>query len=504
MSLPDFMSTFEAREAARRMLQLTEETDPSVSLLGLVILYTSWEVDSPVETDVAAVLARLPELVERSQGAAHSLLRLRAARVTVAMERGMSAQVALATLNQACQLSDEVFHGDWTFRELYVRTQGLLLRSPGIGAYLGGAMNNLKRSATDSSVLLQGSTCEVPGPINVLALRTPGLSASAIVGPTLRLFEPSEAGMQLQRMSSEETSPSLKKLLSRMGRESAARALTPVPSLDVLDEMAKRFPHFDAVLHFVRLSLALSALGVPHGSVRIPPILLRGEPGAGKSFFAQELARALGCHYEERDLAVTSEAFVFTGVDSTWKNAKAGLVFDVLFHGPSANPLICLNEVDKTKTSGSNNSPLASLYSLLEPANARRFKDEFIGVSIDASKIVWVLTANDGYIPAPVLSRLEVFDIPLPNFEQSRQIALSVWSDLQKTDFPQGHPFPVELAEDLCSEAARMSPRLMRRALMLAAGCAALDGRTTLELKDLALARAAHSKSKQGPLGFLA
>lgn len=499
MALPAYMTKFEAREAARRMLQVTDAEDPSISFLGLVILYTSWEVDAPCGTDVADVLSRIPELAALNQGAAKSLLRIRPQRVATALGRGVSAQAALDTLNQACQLSDDVFHGDWTFRELYARTQGLLLRSPAIGAYLGGAMVVLGKAPSLSVATVPAA----PGPINVLALRGSVSAPDMATGPTLKLFEPREATLQLQRISVEESNPALKRILLRMERESSTRALTPVPMLQVLDELEARFPHFATVLQFFRLSLALSATGGQNSSVRVPPVLLRGSPGTGKSYFAQELAKSLGCAYEERDFSVTSEAFVLTGMDSSWKNSKAGLVFDALFHGPSANPVICLNEVDKTKTSGSSNSPMTSLYSLLEPANARRFKDEFIGVTVDASKIVWVLTANDGEIPEPVLSRLEVFEIPAPSLEQSRQIAHSVWANLQETDFPAGHPFPAVLEQSLCDEVARLSPRLMRKALTRAAGQAALAGRVCLDLTDLSTARAVYAPSTRAPLGFL-
>lgn len=508
VALPTFMSKYEACESARRMLQAHGE-DPSVQFLGLVILYTSWSADSPSEKDIADVLVNLPERVERHPETAHTLLRIAPPRVAAALAKGVSAPVALETLNDACLLCDEVFHGDLTFREVYLRTQGLLTRNPGVGAYLGGAIAALRKPSApkaSAGLLPSGVAPFTSGPLGTLGLlrpNTPGTGNLPVGAATMKLFEPADAGVQLQRVNGEDSNPSLKRVLGRMERETGMRALSGLPELARLGELQKRFPHFEKVIEFIRLSLALAGTGAGSTSVRIAPILLRGAPGAGKSYFAQELASTLALSYEERDLSVTSEAFVLTGMDASWKNAKSGLVFDALYHGPSANPLICLNEVDKTKESGSNNSPLTALYSLLEPANARRFKDEFIGVSMDASKVVWVLTANDGPIPEPVLSRLEVFDIPEPSFEQCRQIARSVWSDLQKTDFPQGHPFAEELPDALCDEVARMSPRLMRKALARAAGLAALEGRANLGVADITTASTSYSPAKRAPLGFL-
>lgn len=499
------MSKFEACEAARRVLQVEDEADPSVAFIGLAILYLSWEADSPTEQSMAMLLAQLPSEVEQATPTGHSLLRISPIRVAEALKSGMPTATALQTLNQNYQLSDEVFNGSLTFRELYVRTQAMLMRAPNLGAYLGQSMQGVLRPpAAGPRVMTVHSLLNgALAPTKAGKAGKPAEPLDASV-PRMTLFDPKLAAAHLARLEGEEVTPGLRRALQKMAQASSSeRALTRLPDLSCLDSLLGRFPHFSAVIEHVRLSLALSATGAGAPFVRIPPILLRGAPGAGKSYFAQELARALGCAYEERDLSVTSEAFVLTGMDSSWKNAKSGLVFDALFHGPTANPLICLNEVDKTKSSGLNNSPMTALYTLLEPANARRFKDEFINVPVDASKVVWVLTANDGEIPEPVLSRLEVFDIPTPTFEQCRQIARSVWADLQVTDFPSGHPFPAELTEELCDEVAKMSPRLMRRALTRAAGCAALDKRTELVLEDLRNAQSPYTTNKRAPLGFL-
>lgn len=507
LALPTFMSKFEACEAARRILQVDDEADPSVAFLGLVFLYLSWEVEAPSEQSLALLLSQLPAQTEQAASTAHALLRISPTRVSEALKAGVSNAAALQTLNQCYQLSDEVFHGSLTFRELYVRTQAMLMRSPGMGAFLGQSMRGLLQASSPGfrtpsvNALLNGVLA--PTKANKAAAGKPAEPLDASV-PRMTLFDPKLAAAHLARLAGEEVTPGLRRALQKMAQPgSSERALTRLPDLSGLDALLGRFPHFSAVIEHVRLSLALSATGAGVPYVRIPPILLRGAPGAGKSYFAQELARVLGCAYEERDLSVTSEAFVLTGMDSSWKNAKSGLVFDALFHGPTANPLICLNEVDKTKSSGLNNSPMTSLYTLLEPANARRFKDEFINVPVDASKVIWVLTANDGEIPEPVLSRLEVFDIPTPTFEQCRQIARSVWADLQVTDFPAGHPFPAELTEELCDEVAKLSPRIMRRALTRAAGCAALDKRSELLLEDLRNAQAPYGPQKRAPIGFL-
>lgn len=276
-----------------------------------------------------------------------------------------------------------------------------------------------------------------------------------------------------------------RKLLELMAGDAGLRELTEVPEGNPLQSLYESFPHFTEVLDFVAQSLALAGCGEEGHPVRIPPILLRGDAGTGKTHFSQELARALGAHFVERDLSVTSEAFVISGMDSAWKGSKPGVVFETLVYGKTANPVILLNEVDKCTGRGSHNSPISSLYSLLEPTSSTHFVDEFAQVEINASQVVWVLTANHGEIPDPILSRLEVFDIRKPNQEECRMIAQSVWRSVVKHTLPRGHGFAKELSPVILEALSQMSPRVMRKALTHAAGTAARANRCQLLLEDL-------------------
>jgi ATP-dependent Lon protease len=277
---------------------------------------------------------------------------------------------------------------------------------------------------------------------------------------------------------------SLVRHLQAMAKGLARRPLARVTSLAVLDELYERFPHFSDVLDFVRRQLALQMPQGAAGPVRIAPLLLVGEPGVGKTRFCSEMARVLGLTYLERDLSVTSEAFVLSGMDSAWHGAKPGVVYDALIGGRTANPLIALHEVDKVGVErGTRNSPLNALYAALEPHTARTFMDEFVGVRLDASAVVWVLTANSTDLPAPLLSRCEVFRVPQPSQAQSLQVAASVWRDVLSRLPPQ-HGFPAQLPAELLARLACMTPRQMRRAAERACGTAALQGRAELRQQD--------------------
>jgi len=493
--LPKFMSSHEAREIALRLLDPAPVDDRS-KLLGVALLYTSWEFETPTSVELAAVLRAIPDYLRALPlDAPGDLLRLSPARVREAMDTEKAHPELAKTLHEGAVWHDE-----------------LLRDRPALSAVLARLLDWLgddqgptpqETTAAEASV---GTTeiATVPG----LVVRGPSFpQAPAALPPSpggrIALYTKAEVTTQWQRLPAEEPSLALRRLLLQMEKGNPSRSLTPAPEPGALAPLLERFPHFSHVVAFVRQCLALACTGTEGKPVAIAPLLLRGAPGTGKSYFAQELAAALGCVYQERDLSVTSEAFVLMGMDSTWKGGKPGLVFDALFHGTTANPVLCLNEVDKAKAPGGfGNSPLAALYTLLEPANSRQFRDEFSGVSVDASKIVWVLTANDGHLPEPILSRLEVFDIPAPSPSQCLAIARSVWRDLLRKDFPAGHPFAEDLPETIVERVAVLSPREMRKTLYRAAGVAAMAGRTQVHMEDVSAAVGVRTPPPR--MGFIA
>lgn len=326
--------------------------------------------------------------------------------------------------------------------------------------------------------------------------------------PFMQVFDRKEVLEMLDRINSQpggagEENKKQLGLIQRMSNELGRRPLVQFSQPDALMELYERFPHFSPVLDFVRSSLALSACGEEGAPAYVPPILLRGAPGAGKTYFAQELARVLETPFIERDLSVTSAAFVLNGMDSTWKNSKPGVVFEALVSGKTANPLILLNEVDKAAKTGSTSSPIAPLHALLEPTSASRFVDEFVPVPLDASKVIWVLTANNEHIPEPILSRLEVFDIPEPTPAECQKIAQSVWASVCERALPKGHGFPDKLTQALLERMSRLSPRIMRKALTHAASQAVLDNRKYLQIQDLETAGKRYAPADRPTLGFV-
>lgn len=121
-------------------------------------------------------------------------------------------------------------------------------------------------------------------------------------------------------------------------------------------------------------------------------------------------------------------------------------------------------------------SPTQTLYTLLEPEGAKRFRDEFCPIRMDASRILWIAAGNEaGPIPPPIRSRFRIFSIPTPTPEEKRDIANGIWKGL--LDKPWGRHFAAPLPEAVLDHLFPLSPREMGTRLRSAAGRAlARDG----------------------------
>jgi ATP-dependent Lon protease len=241
-------------------------------------------------------------------------------------------------------------------------------------------------------------------------------------------------------------------------------------------------PNFHEVLDDLKRQLALCSDS--RDALEITPMLLLGPPGVGKTHFAREVAQLLGTGMGFVSMSSLTAGWVLSGASSQWKGARPGKVFETLVDGQYANPVMVVDEIDKTGGEHAYD-PLGSLYSLLEHDTAVHFTDEFAEVPIDASQVIWVATANDlRGIPDPILNRMNVFDIDMPDEAAGRKIAAKLYRSI-RADHDWGQRFEPDLDEDVLDVLGRCAPREMRRALMAAFGNAKLDGRGRIEPRDL-------------------
>ena len=200
------------------------------------------------------------------------------------------------------------------------------------------------------------------------------------------------------------------------------------------DRLRAQFPNFHEAIEALEASFALA---IDDPDYVIPAVLVHGEPGVGKTTFAMALADELGVSFEMVSGGSMQGGFDLSGTSNHWTNAAPGKVIRALAEGKSASPVFLIDEIDKV--GGDDRfSPIPTLLDLLEHRTARRFRDEAIQLSFDASKMVFILTANDlAAVSAALQSRVQVIKIQPPTAEQRFDIALSLIEHYVEVDVPK-------------------------------------------------------------------
>ncbi len=285
----------------------------------------------------------------------------------------------------------------------------------------------------------------------------------------------------------------LKGWYDRMRELGGSRFIVKPSTAAAVDDLYDGSPNFVAVLDDLRKFLALAVSG--NEAVQFTPMLLVGEPGLGKTYFAKKLAHALATGYEFVSMSSLTAGWVLTGASAQWHNARPGKVAQTLIEGDFANPVVVLDEVDKAG-GDARYDPMGALYTLLERDTAAHFKDEFIDVGIDASHILWVATANDeSAIPDPILNRMNVYVIDRPDAEGARRIALAVYHEILDA---HRWPFAPEPSDDVLDTLAGLPPRDMRKLLLDAFGTARLANRDHLVPADIDVRKLCGRRARVG------